>query len=371
MANMNQSVIERSQDPIAYAANSKTTIRLGRGMLLREIRLRLTGSLTCTSANNIAANTLRGDEWGLVRSIDLIANGNDTVRSFTGNELFWINKLLYGRNPSLSPNLGPASDPTGNANPTFDSTLILPLWQPQANRPMDTVLNTAKLSDLRLEITWGSHVDINASATAIAAAAAGATQSGQAEAAGLTVHTLESYFNDGEVMRTYKPALSRMYGILSNSLSAVANGQRVDLPVQPLYRGFLINAYNQASPAVDNPTLIRTVRLKSGPNIIREIPWTVLVEQSRARFNIQSDTTAAAVTTGAFRFGRGEKRSSSAAPFAWAWWDMLTDGNMNECVDSQGLSELYIEFDTKNDGDVTTAGFARVLPMQITPASRY
>ena len=91
---MGQQVRRRKQGNVQFQANNKESISLSRGMIYREIYLKLRGAPTLTGANNTQAKTLVGDEWGVVKRIDLIANNTDVLRSMTGNQLWWINYFI-------------------------------------------------------------------------------------------------------------------------------------------------------------------------------------------------------------------------------------------------------------------------------------
>ena len=160
---MGQQVRRRKQGNIRYQAKSKESISLSRGMIFRELYLKLTGSVTPASgAENTQALTLIGDEWGVVKRIDLIANNTDVLRSISGNQLWWLNYFLYGVPPDVTPALGDGA----TAEVPFVSHLILPLWMPRSLRPMDTALDARELSDLKVEISWGAFTDIQAAASA-------------------------------------------------------------------------------------------------------------------------------------------------------------------------------------------------------------
>ena len=149
----------RQQQIVNYQANSLViSNQLGLGMLYRELCLELAGTIASSMGTNgqyKASTLLGGDEWGLIQKIELVVNGGDTIRTFKGEELAMYNALLFNRPRRLCPNFG-----NGVTSSAFDSTLILPFWDYKSVSPIDTLLDSSKLSDMRIQVTWGSDANI-------------------------------------------------------------------------------------------------------------------------------------------------------------------------------------------------------------------
>lgn len=329
---MGQQVRVRRQQPHVYGANTKTVQPLSRGMIYRELALQLTGQTT--DATNAQSGVQRGDEWGVVQRIDIVANGNDVIRSLSGNELWWYNKMAYGASPRVTSAIG-----AGTANPSFDSTLIIPFWMPQSVRPLDTALDSRRLSDLRLEITWGTHANISSTATAF-------TTTPQ-----IQVMSVESWGVDG-------PFSGSQLNKIQRNVASANQQERMDLPTGPMYRGFLINVANTANTA-DQVGSVTNVKLISGTNVIRDMPFNALRDWARLRVN--SNREYVGLTTGYIEPRRG---STNNLQDSWVFMDLVTDGLMTEAVDAAGLSELYLEF------NVGAACTLNVLPMKVIPIRR-
>lgn len=339
---MPQQVRRRKQGSINITAfGTKYVQPLGRGMILRESALRLSGSMTWASAaNNNLATAARGDEWAAINRIDLIANGSDIIRSFSGPQLRMFNRLVYNSPGRLSAQYGDGS----TASPTFDSTLILPLWQFLAARPMDTALDTSRLSDLRLEVTTETANGVQSAAAPTAIAAT------------LDIETLESFGIEGVFSDC------KIYPIQS-SYSAANGAAQIQLPVSALYRGFFINtATSGASIGDDAANVITNVKLVSGTTVFYDCPWPILRDWQRQRTGMNRSlvqTTAGAATVNG-NWLRA-MRSARVDEDAWAFMDLCPDGYLTEGIDSVGLSELYLEL------NVASACTVTVLPVQIFP----
>lgn len=333
---MGQQVRRRKQGNVQYQANNKESISLSRGMIYRELYLKLTGNVTpVNAAGNTQALTLTGDEWGCVKRIDLIANNTDVLRSISGNQLWWLNYFMYGVPPDVTPVLG---DAAAVAVP-FASHLILPLWMPRSLRPMDTALDARELSDLKLEITWGDYTDIQAAATAFATEPI------------LEVHSLESFGAKGPFSQW------RVYAI-EKTIAATAAQFQVQLPVGPMYRGFLMNFTDAEKDAND---ILNNFKIISGTTVFADIPALMLNELDRLRMSIPRfwDDGAAAGLYDALR--RGSTYNSLEG---WYFYDHVTDGYLSESIDTLGFSEFELELDV-TVGAGTTKAF--IIPLQIVP----
>ena len=338
---MPQQIRRRRQGSINVTSfGNKFVQPLGRGMIYRELALRWVGALTFgAAANNAAANFVRGDEWGCIARIDVIANGTDVIRSFTGSQLAMINRLVYGNHGRTAPQIGDGA----TAAPAFDSTLILPFWQFLAVKPMDTALDSSKLSDLRLEITMEPAANIT-------------TTPPTAINANLHIVSMESFGIEGVFSDCKIYPLQQVVG------GANANVQ-VQLPVTALYRGFFINCAAGAGQNSSDQDSINNVQLVSGTTIFADVPWAVLRDWQRQRTNLPDreqiqNVAATAPITGGFL---NNFKSARMIEDAWTFLDLVPDGYLSEGVDSVGFSELFLNF------DVAAACTLTVLPTQVFP----
>lgn len=332
---MGQQVRRRKQGNIEFVSNQKQSISLSRGMIFRELYLKLTGAPTLLAANNTQAKTLQGDEWAVVKRIDLVANNTDVIKSFTGNQLWWLNYFLYGVPPNVTPGIGDGV----TANPAFSSYLILPLWMPRTLRPMDTALDARELSDLKLEITWGTYTDINGDATAWTTEPL------------VEVHSLESFGAKGPFSQW------RIFPI-EKTISASSSSFQITLPVGMMYRGFMLNFTDAGA---DDSAILNNFKWKSGTTVFADIPGQLLNRVDRLRMSCSRfwDDGAAAGVYDALRRG-----STYNSVDGWYYYDHVTDGYNTESVDSLGFSELELELDVTVGAGATKVF---VLPSQIIP----
>lgn len=315
--------IFRKQIPHLWAGVNATSIQqLNKSLGVREFYLRLNCQPTLTAANNTVALTAKGDEWGVVKRIRLLANSSDVLFDCTGDQLWWLNRQYFGNAPKPVVGLGDAA----TANPAIDSTLVLPLWATRAMKPMDAVFDSGGLTDFRFEITWGTFTDINSAATAW-------TQQ----------PTLFIASHENELTPAFYPPVIKRQVTQQQIVAGVSTAFRFPLDVGPMYRGFLINATTNATPAVDTAGLITNIRLVSGSTIFADIDEGTLQQA----MTLRSDTPFGVEFTAAgVPYQTNLRVNASANPKAWYNLDLVTDGWLSEAINTARFNEFYIEFAT-------------------------
>lgn len=336
-----QTRFRRQESLILNAPGQKVIAKLGRGMLYRELALTLTGTFTyAAAANNIQTNLGRGDEWSIIQRVDIVANGNDIIRSFSGAQLLAMNRLIYGSNPRPSPQLGDGA----TVSPAVNSTLVIPFWMPLSARPMDTILDSSKLSDLRIEVTTNPLAQMNAA------------NPPTSFNLNMDVSSYESFGIEGDFS-------TARWSVLSQVVPGVANQLDFDLDVGPIYRGFLIHTPTNANETTgDIPDAVSNIQLVSGTTIFRDHRLNTLrdwhaIRVGRTRQLVQT-TQALAPVNGILT---NLRKSANFLEDAWYFMDLCNDGFLAEGVDSNGLSELKLRF------AVAAACTIEVIPIQVYP----
>lgn len=326
-------VRERKLQTVEYNSNNTKRVDLSRGTVYRFLRLHLSGQLTVTNVNNVYANVLPGDEWACVKRVRLIANGADVLWDITGNMLWMMNKFLYNVSPRVSPLLG-----AGAANPSFKSTLYIPFMQPKSRVPIDTLLDTRILSDLKLEIQWGTHTDIIGSAT-------GFTVSPQ-----IDVSVNETFATGNQIYSTI-----RTFPI-EKEVTATNSKLQIPLPINFLYRSFLINT---TDAAVDANDILNNFKLVSGSTVFADIDNDVLQHEQLLFHGVQETFSGTAYDD--IRTGDGNNTDG------WYYYDHVKDGMLSEAIDTLGFSEFNIEADVTIGSGTTKL---LIQPLQISPVRK-
>lgn len=325
---MAQQVRRRKQVDVAFSANNKVSEPLGRGYIYRELYLELTATLD--DPTNAYAAVGLGDEWACVKKVDIVANGTDVIKSISGPMLRWLNFFWYGRFPTVSPALG-----AGSGDPELRSTLILPFWMPRSVRPIDTALDSRRLSDLKIEITWGDYDDVN-----------GTTATGWITEPTLRVDSLESYGIDG-------PFANWRLWEIEKTITATTSEYQVQLPVGGMYRGFFMRT---TDAGVMQGDILNNFKWRSGTNVFADVDSAIMRDVEMLR--------------------RGEQRSYSGTAYddlaqannesfegIYAY-DHVTDGMLTEAVDTAGFSEHELSLDVAVGGGTTKI---LILPSQVIP----
>lgn len=325
--------------------SQKQVQQLGKGLNYREIALRLSGAFTIAGANNLTTTLGRGDEWSFIDRVDLVRNGGDVVRSFSGFELRELNARVLGANPRLSSTLGDGA----TANPTFDSTLVLPLWQPLAVKPMDTALPTGNLGTLELQVTTN------------AAAQVFSTNSPSAVAATLQIMSMESFGAVGD----FADCLIRpIRTVVSSSSTAF----EIPIPQTGIYRGFLINVATDATAqGTDRPSDLNNIKIVSGGTTFFDLPAAAARDwyrQRLARDRALVQTVAATAPVNGLNLNQAKSMRSDAD--AWYWIDICPDGYLGESINADGLSDLKFQLDITAAASRTVT----IYPFQIFPAKK-
>lgn len=91
--------------------------------------------------------------WTLIKRIDLVADGKDTIKGYSGGMLLDINHLDFHAYPWV----GELSIPGASANTgTLHLALVISLEQVGMQFPQHTWLDARKLSSLELRLTFGT-----------------------------------------------------------------------------------------------------------------------------------------------------------------------------------------------------------------------
>lgn len=325
-----QRVTHKKLREVSYSANANKQEDLPRGFILRELHLQLECTPTIAAAANIAANIAKGAEWGVIKNIAIIANGSQVIKTFSGSDLFWQNYYWYGDPPQVTAGLLD----TGTANPVIKSRLILPFWMPRSKKPFDTALDTSKMSDLKIEIQWGTFTDINTAATAWTTEPK------------LKVSAIDSFGVgiNNSVWKNNK---------IQQIIPASNTGHQVRLPVGEIYRGFYINTIVDS---LDSSAVLNNIKLKTGNTTLIDFEAEFLRETTRLRMGVHRPFNG----TGYSKIQVGNANAYGAH----YWVDLVTDGSLIEAFDTFAQNELNLEFDLNKVGTVTELN---IIPQIIVP----
>jgi len=290
--------LKRRLGAITYAKNEVKSFDLPRNYAYSRLYMRLVLDISIVTA---AATAYVQGAFKLIKRLEVVANGKDTIWSIDGTALSELTHILSGVSNAAS------AVPTGTgANQAMNSFVYIPFAMLRAVKPIDTLLNAFKYETLELRVTWGSETDM------YSANAANVT----VNSGNLTLHSFESIGNQGGM-------INKMFSIEKEVSSSTSEFQ-MPLPSGNKYRGFLVRAEVDGDP---NNSIINSIELKNGTDVFRKVDWLSLRDINKTDYELES------VTTG------------------YAFLDFTPDGYLTESLDSHGMSDLSFYFDvTKQTG---------------------
>lgn len=338
-----QMTLTRQQQIVPYQANSLVASpQLGLSYQYRFLSLTLKGAIS-GGANFATTNILPGDEWACLKKIEIKINGGDVIQSFTGEQLANIQPYLFDRPRLLSPLLG-------GTQSSFASTIVMPFWDEKGRVPFDTMLDSSRLTDLRLEATWGDVTSItNQSVSAFATNPS------------LTITSRECFGLKGKKTGTVpKFSLSRRYQKFNPSSIPVQNDYPFYLDVGNIYKGIWINTKD--SSGNDLSACIDRLRIVSGTHVFIDTDYKTLRDTwaLRNRSAFQLDNTKTGTSYDAMTLPLG--LSSNTKWDAWTYVDFRDDGFNTEAIDTYTLSELKLLLNTNQ-----TINTLMVMPDLVVP----
>lgn len=300
------------QATVPYAANSPQQTNIPAGGMLCEVECLLSFAPTVTGVNNSVANTLRGDETGVIQSIQIKGESALPIFDVPGSTLKWMALLMDNDGVPLEIPTGLADGAT--ANPTLTTAFRLPFWATRAGKPYDTAYdNTAEANGLTLTVNWYDATKVNSTC---AAGVGGFTTPPT-----LAVFTTETAANTHPFLRK-----RRYWGQFTFNATGP---QRFQLEPGPAYRQFLINIRDGAN--VDQTGYFDIARLYIGGQQRQVTHEKILAQLTRQRIGINIANTTVTKNT-------IEKIGANYL------WKLDTDGYLSYAADTLQRQGNYIEF---------------------------
>lgn len=328
-----------------FTANSPVSFDLPRDSVYKEIVLMLE-FLATTGVGEALSGPFEGAPWTLIKRIDLIADGKDTIKSYDGAFLTDLNYFDFGTYPPIH---GLALGASANTD-TQIMALVMSMESIGMQRPQNTWLDSRHHSSLELRITFGAGLaDVYATVTG------------------------------APVLNTYRltPFGHEIYDIAKESTFSMNQEAATQFPFETntgtkkrwklntgnAYRRILLSTRDSNVRAVVD-RFTRLAIFEQGSFYRRDLPsafWKNLNALKFAPGNHgigNAPTGAPAVSTtgqdGGFRNGL-------------YLLDFAEDGSINALVDTFGYSSFELEGDW--DGANTT-DLIRILPTIIVPSIR-
>jgi hypothetical protein len=212
----------------------------------------------------------------------------------------------------------------------FDSTLLIPFWDlflngpAPATNPMDLLLDSSKLSDLRIQATF------NTGPTAIVNDGTNATYT-QAPTLAITSREAFGYVGNFSVGRQFQLKAPAAVGATTEYIFP-------PLPLSFIYKGFWINTKD--AQGADLAGCIDRVKLMSGTNVFMDVDFETIRNWNAMRtfYNWTENDLA-----GTYPAKTGVLSAGSQGG-AWTYINLCDDGYLTEAIDTYSLSELILKF---------------------------
>ena len=302
------------------------SLDLPRKNLYRDLILRVNGALVIATAGSPVLKTGGvGSALKMIKRIEVIANGRDTIKSLSADAIAAKNMFLHGTKPVLV-----ETGITAATHP-FGGTIILPFAMPRAIREIDTLLNSGRLSTLELRITYG--VLTTTACEMFSTDATLYTIAGTS--CDVEVHVNETIRMDGkdEPYSAYK----ELY--IEKDVVASSTEFQILLPVGNRYRGFMIEVEDDSGNLVDD--ILNKVTIKSGTDIFRSIDRKTLQGENAIKYDLEAQTFV-----------------------GLQYVDFCPEGRLVDALDATALSSLEMILDVTFG---TAGDKVRIYPCEIVP----
>lgn len=255
--------IRRRIDDVPFVANSTQAIPIPQDFLLKRMILDLYGEVV------VDVEALDGiDQFApaeLIDRIQVIASGRETIKSYTGWQLYLLNRNRGGVLPArVQPGLTVATH-------DFRLTLFIDFCLPNSVRPVDTLLNTRPFSSLQLKIDWG---DVNSIVNA------GASSTQVLQNVRLHVFVEETTAPDQDRFTIFKES------VIEKVIPATNPALPIDLPIGNVINDIMINQWTDG--AKTEASILNYDLVESGSIYhLQRIEW--LMDKYRTRFDQMSE----------------------------------------------------------------------------------
>lgn len=133
----------------AYSSGQTTPLDIPRGLLLKKLRCRLSGTVTVATANGTAV--LSDAPLGMITRLEVTADGRKPFVSVQGRDLLRLTHIMRGKLGELVPPSSP-----NIATYTVSGYFEVDFEAARFVYPVDSYLDTRLYDNLQLKVTWGA-----------------------------------------------------------------------------------------------------------------------------------------------------------------------------------------------------------------------
>lgn len=287
-----------------YISGGTVPIDISRGLLLKSIHCRFSGTFTVAGA----AGTLLSDfPLGLISRVELVADGRKPFISADARALWKFDHIMRGKKPEI---LGPATGGIVASTP-FSAKFSIDMQAMRFAIPIDSYLDTRLYDGLQLKFTF-------ASASAGIIPGGGGTTSVDA---GATVDVTGEYTAAGFEF----PKFARI--MISEDVPVVAVSSNLRQPIPR--NGILAQSlYRTDNDSILSDAIINNITIRSDNTVYHRdhLPWASLQSQNLQDYQLDGGGTGGLQTGNALI-------------------DYSEDGMLSSCIDTTQINTFDSIFD--------------------------
>lgn len=295
---------------IPYDSGNTRGSEVPKTYLTKDIFIRLTGSLVVSVAT--ATAILDEAPLGLLSSIELAGDGNETLWKLAGRDAYRLANLFHGKAGELVP---PVATVGTNA---FSASFILSAEAVNMAVPVDSYLDLREFEKTELRITWGAASEICTAGPATISISA--------------TTKLECYANQStEGLASI--GFRRFLSFDQRDITATNPELTVLVPRSGLLAGILFRT-DRDKARVDNIINFLTLTSDSSHDHIKRRSWSSLQFENVQRYQLDAGA------------GGGSGRITG-----YAYVDLLEDGRLASAINTEALNEFKLSLDvTRTSG---------------------
>lgn len=339
---------------INWPGESQTsTFPIPRNYPLVALEFELVADLTRASTTPSAGGPKDSAPAQLVRSLDLIANGQDTLKRIPYETLHRKNELQFGTRPRIY-----SEDWNGYADAADKVLKVaarLSFAMPRSIRQIETLLDTAALSSLDLVVTWGAGLDTMNDTWP----GTGTAESITVNDAKLHITAIEYIGVVGWNLAVWKENWMR------REVTGVDNAFQMKLPYGSnlAYRSLLVKTHSDGDQVdtilpYNGLAILNKMTLQSGTEVYLYEIAQLLQVQNRLACGLQVPERTGSVAA-------MNHRLQELILEGYFYIDFCRDGRLTEMLDTTMLSDLELNLEVANPGDAdyVEIHFDHVLPL--------
>lgn len=143
--------IQSQINPIPFIAGNTASVELPRSFLYKMLRCRLRGSITTVAAT---ATPIGENPLGLIKRMDIIADGRKQLISAAGQDLYRMSNLFNGKAGEIVPG------PVGATTNVFDAFFDIHHEAARMRTPIMSYFDPRPYEKVEARVQWGTPADI-------------------------------------------------------------------------------------------------------------------------------------------------------------------------------------------------------------------